>query len=235
VTDSLTTTFDGGVAVLAMDDGKANALGPGMLAALDAALDRAEAEAGAVVVAGRPGRFSGGFDLSVMRQGGDATRSLVGTGAELLLRLWESPIPVVAACTGSAVAAGALLLLVSDVRIGADVEARIGLNEVAIGLGLPVFGVEWARARLSPRHVTGATVLARLYEPAEAVEAGYLDRLAPAGDVLADAVAEASRLAGLPRGALALTKQRVRGEVAARIRASLAADLDVIGPAHPGG
>ncbi len=79
-----------------------------VLAALGAALDRAEAEAGAVVVAGRPGRFSGGFDLSIMREGGDATRSLVGTGAELLLRLWESPIPVVAACTGAAVAAGAL-------------------------------------------------------------------------------------------------------------------------------
>lgn len=235
MTDSLTTTLDGGVAVLTMDDGKANALGPEMLAALDAALDRAEAEAGAVVIAGRPGRFTGGFDLSIMRQGGDATRSLVGAGAELLLRVWESPVPVVAACTGSAVAAGALLLLVSDVRIGADVDARIGLNEVAIGLGLPVFGVEWAMARLSPRHVTGATVLAQLYGPAEAVEAGYLDRLVPAGDVVGEAVAEATRLAGLPRSALGLTKQRVRSAVSARIRAALAADLQVIGPAHPAG
>jgi enoyl-CoA hydratase len=233
VTDALTTDVRGDVAVLTMDDGKANALGPPMLEALGDALDRAEADAGAVVLAGRPGRFCAGFDLGIMRQGGDPTRSLVRSGADLLLRLWSSPLPVVAACTGSAVAAGALLLLVSDVRVGADVEARIGLNEVAIGLGLPVFAVEMARARLDPRHLTPATVLARLMDPAEAVDAGYLDRLVPAGDVVGEAVAEAERLAELPRGALAVTKERLRGAAMAHIRASLAADLQVIGPARP--
>ena len=225
---ALTTTADGPVAVLAMDDGKANALGPDLVAALGAALDRAEAEAGAVVLAGRPGRFSGGFDLAVMREGGEPTRSLVRDGAELLLRLFESPLPVVAACTGSAVAAGALLLLAADVRVGADVDARIGLNEVAIGLALPVFGVELAAARLSPRHLTAATVLGRLFDAPGAVEAGYLDRLAPADAVVDEAVAEARRLAELPRGALARTKASVRGAVADRIRASLAGDLAAI-------
>lgn len=230
MTDALTTTVDGRVAVLTMDDGKANALSPDLVAALGEAFDRAEAEAGAVVLAGRPGRFCAGFDLSVMRQGGDATRGLVGAGADLFVRMWTSPLPVVAACTGSAVAAGALLLLSSDVRIGADVEARIGLNEVAIGLGLPVFAVELARARLDPRHLTAATVLARLTGAAEAVEVGYLDRVVAADDVVGEAVAEAERLAELPRGALALTKERLRGAAVSHIRASLAGDLAVIGP-----
>ncbi|HEX9992997.1 MAG TPA: crotonase/enoyl-CoA hydratase family protein [Acidimicrobiales bacterium] len=230
MTDALTTTTEGPVAVLTIDDGRANALTPELIAALQSAFDRAEAESGAVVLVGRPGRFCAGFDLSVMRQGGDATRSLVGDGAELLLRMWTSPLPVVAACTGSAVAAGALLLLASDVRIGADVEARIGLNEVAIGLGLPVFAIELARARLDPRRLTGATLLARLMGVGEAVDAGYLDRAVAADDLVGEAIAEASRLAELPRGAFALSKERVRAATVAHIRASLDEDLAVIGP-----
>ena len=85
------------VALIQLDDGKANALSHAVIDGLHAALDRAEQEAAAVLLAGRPGRFSAGFDLSVMRQGGDAVGQLVGDGARLALRLYEFPVPVVIA------------------------------------------------------------------------------------------------------------------------------------------
>jgi enoyl-CoA hydratase len=214
-----------GVATVCMDDGKVNALSPALVAALGAAVARAEGEARALVLAGRPGRFSGGFDLAVMGESPEAAGALVTAGAELALRLYGCPCPVVAACTGHAIAMGAVLLLAADVRLGAEGDFKIGLNEVAIRLTLPAFATELARDRLSRRHLTRATLLAELYPPAAAVDAGYLDRLAPLDAVVAEARAEARRLAELAPQAFAGTRRRLRGETIARVRATLAEDM----------
>lgn len=228
-TESVRYELEGRVAVICIDDGKVNALSPAVLAAVGASLDRAEAEAQAVLLSGRPGRFSAGFDLSVMAQGGDAARSLVTAGAELALRLHELPLPVVAACTGHALAMGALLLLASDLRIGASGDFKIGLNEVAIGMTLPLFGVELARERLSPRQLTRAVASAEIYAPEGAREAGFLDRVTRAEDLLDAARTESARLAELPGGAFRNTKRRLHGPTIARIRETLAEDMKRMG------
>lgn len=213
------------VAVLHFDDGKANAVSPAALEALNRGLDRAEKEAGAAVLFGRPGRFSAGFDLSVMRSGPEAAGSLVGGGAELLARMADSPLPIVAGCTGHALAMGALLLLASDLRVGARGDFKIGLNEVAIGMTLPRFGCELAEERLSRRHRLRSAVMAELHDPDAAVDAGYLDRVVEAKELSAAALAEAARLAELPAAAYAGTKRRMRGAMVERIRQGLEADL----------
>jgi enoyl-CoA hydratase len=223
--ETVRTELREGVTLIRIDDGKANGLSSGVIAALNQALDRAEKEASAAVIAGREGRFSGGFDLATMRSGPEAVRALVTEGAQLLLRIHESRLPVVAACTGHAVAAGAILLLVSDARIGAGGAFKIGLNEVAIGMALPIFGVEFARHRVSKRHFIPATTQARLYAPNEAVDAGFLDRVVAPEEVVDAACAEAARLGALPQPGFGLTKRNVNGGVAATIRATLDEDL----------
>ncbi|HYF45610.1 MAG TPA: enoyl-CoA hydratase-related protein, partial [Acidimicrobiales bacterium] len=100
MSDALTYELDGAVAVVRLDDGKANALGPATVTALDEALTRAEGEAGALLLLGREGKFSAGFDLSVMTSGEEAMRGLVRSGAELLMRIYGSPLPIVAAANG---------------------------------------------------------------------------------------------------------------------------------------
>ena len=175
MSDVVTYEFEGDVAVVRIDDGKANALSPDVVAALDEAVGLAETEARALMLIGRPGRFSAGFDLTHMQASVESAQSLVAAGARLAMRLYGLGIPTVA-FSGHAVAMGALLLLACDTRLGAAGEFRIGLNEVAIGLGLPVFGVELARDRLDPRRFTEATVQAQLYDPDGAAEVGYFDR-----------------------------------------------------------
>ena len=222
---SVSLTLDGDVAVIRIDDGKANALSHAVIDACNAALDEAS-DAGAVVLVGRPGRFSAGFDLSVMQGGIDDVRALVGAGAELCLRLYEFPRPVVAACTGHALAAGAIMLMSSDVRIGAAGDFKIGLNEVSIGMPVPVFAVELARDRLSRRHFGRATMLARIYDPVGACDAGYLDEVVEPDAVEAHATSEAARLAeGLKRAGFAATRRNARGAIVDHIRSTLAADL----------
>ncbi len=215
-----------GVALLTMDDGKANALSHAMLDALMQALDRAESEAGAVVLAGRAGRFCAGFDLKVMMSGIDAAAKLVMAGAEVYLRLYDLPLPLVAACTGHALAGGALVLLVCDTRFGAEGDFKIGLNEVAISMPLPTLAQELARDRLAVQHLTAATIQARIYSPDGAAEVGYLDTLSAPGAVLDDALAAARSLAALPRHAYATTKKMLRSRTIAYIRDTLASDFE---------
>ena len=213
------------VAVITMDDGKANALSMAMIDALLGALARAEAEASAVVLTGRPDKFCAGFDLRVMMSGPEQAIALLGKGGELLLRLFEYPLPLVIAANGHALAGGVLVVCTGDVRFGADGAYKLGLNEVAIGLPVPLLAMELARARLLPTELTRATLLAQIYTPTEARAAGYLDHVV-APEALADAaITEARRLGALPRAAFAGTKQRLRGAIAQQIRDGQAADI----------
>jgi len=218
-------SLDERLAVLRFDDGKANALSHAAIDALHAALDRAEKEAGAVCLLGRPGRFCAGFDLAVMRSGPEPMRRLVTAGAELLLRMAVHPLPIAIGCTGHALAAGALLLLAADSRSGARGEFKIGLNEVAIGMRLPIFAYELARERLSKRHWLRATVQAELYTPEAAVDAGFLDAVCEPPAVAEKALAEARRMASLPQPAFGRTKAALRGRLVAEIRATLTEDM----------
>jgi enoyl-CoA hydratase len=221
-------SLDGTTAVVHMDDGKANALSSGMIAELDAALTRAEEEATAVVLAGRPDRFCAGFDLKTMMASPASAMALLREGAALFMRLYGSPVPIVVACTGHALAGGALVLLTADLRIGAAGAYRIGLNEVSIGLPTPILAVELARDRLAPTELTRATLRANVYGPEEAARAGYLDEVVPVGDVLTRAKEEAAKLGSLARPAFAASKKRLRGRTIDHILATLEDDIRTI-------
>lgn len=213
------------VAVIRMDDGKANAISPAMITALHEAIDRAEKDRLGIVLAGREGRFSGGFDLNVMREGGQAGRELVAGGGRLSVRLGRHPGPVVAACTGHALAMGAVLLLSCDLRIGARGPFKLAFNEVAIGISTPLFLIDQARERLSKRHFQRATVQAHTYDPQGAVDAGLLDQVVDPENVTETALAEATRLAALSRDAFVETRARARGAILDQIESQIDADI----------
>jgi len=213
------------VAVIQMDDGKVNALSRSMIDALIAAHTRAEQEASAVVLAGRPERFCAGFDLRVMMSNPAAATELLVAGSELLLALYGSSIPLVIACTGHAIAGGALVVLTGDYRIGATGEFKIGLNEVGIGMPVPVLAMELARDRLLPTELVHATLHAKIYKPDAALAAGYLDEVVPADQALERAKAEAARLGAHARAAFRATKTRLRGKTIDHIRTTMADDL----------
>ena len=214
------SSFVDRVAVLVMDDGKVNALSPAMLRELGGALDRAEKndDIVAVVVAGRPGRFSAGFDLAVLRAGGSEAEGMLRGGFELAERLLTFPRPVVIACTGHAIAMGSFLLCSGDYRIGADGDFKIQANEVAIGLTMPYTALALARYRLSPAAFDRAVGLSVAFTPSDAVAAGWLDEVVGPEDVLPTAQATAASFAGLDLAAHAASKERARATVVAELR-----------------
>jgi len=225
MSNAVSYELSGSVATITMDDGKVNSLSPGMLAELRAALDRADSDKAVVLLAGREGRFSAGFELSVFKQGGEAVRDMLLAGARVAERILSFPTPVVVACSGHALAMAAFVMLSADLRIGVEGPYKIGLNEVAIGLTVPHFGIEMARQRLAPAHFNLALTTANIYSPAEAVAAGFLDRVVPAADFKVATREAALALTRLDMQAHASTKLRAREGALEALRAAIAADF----------
>jgi enoyl-CoA hydratase len=225
----VTYQLEDSIATITMDDGKRNVLSLDMFAAIDAALDRARADRAVVLLAGREGTFSAGFDLRVLMAGGRDAYTLVRTGFELAERILAFPAPVVVTCTGHALAMGVFLLLSGDYRVGAEGPYRIGANEVAIGITMPFFGVEICRQRLAPAHFHRAVINAEIYGPEEAVAAGFLDRVVPASDVASVARAMAAQLTKLDLDVHAASKLRARDHALTAVRAAIAADAAAFG------
>jgi enoyl-CoA hydratase len=229
----LTTEQRGGVLVVTVDDGKANAFSTSLLTELAGLLAQAETDRaiGSMVIAGNGSAFFAGFDLGVIR-GGDraAIAELVSAGGAFVRMCYGAGIPVVGAANGHAVAAGALLLLGCDHRIGVEGPVKIGLNEVAIGLSLPGWAITISQDRLSRRFLQRCVVDAELLDGATAVGAGFLDEAVAADRVVDRAVEVAADLADrLDPAAYRATARSWRGHVLATMDAGIAADREAAG------
>lgn len=199
------------IALITFDDGKVNAVGFNLIEQFNKALDEAEQHANAVVFHGGEGKFCGGFDLSVMKSGDEEKQNkLVQAGADLIVRLYGYPLPVIVAAEGHSIALGAIMLMAADLRIGKDGGTKYGLNETAIGMVLPPFGMELAKARLSLTSQTEALLFSRIFEGKEAVKAGFLDAAVPQDQVLRTAMGYAEKLKMLPRADFAESKIQLR-------------------------
>ncbi|NQX89999.1 MAG: crotonase/enoyl-CoA hydratase family protein [Halioglobus sp.] len=207
------------IALLSIDDGKANVVGHALLDAINAALDRAEnEEAGAVILRGRDGVFSGGFDLKEFTTADDAGFSMVKRGMQLLIRLYGYPLPVVAIVTGHAVAMGAFLVLTCDTRIGARGSYKVTLPETALGMELPATMIELSASRISPRFITRAMIQAEVFDPELAVTAGFFDEVSDSSSIDEKGFDEALKLAQLPAQQYAGNKLLARKHVLASMQ-----------------
>ena len=199
------------ISIIRLDDGKANAMGSEMIAEVNEALDRAEEESRAVLITGRPGLLSGGFDLNVIRSGDAASiQSMINAGAKLLMRIYGFPKPIVMATGGHGVALGGFLLLAADYRLGVVGDYKIGLNEVAIGMTLPPFALMLAKSRIANQYLTNAAITANLYDPEGAVQAGFLDEVSDPEELMPRSIQKTQALAQLDPSAFERTKNDFR-------------------------
>lgn len=223
--DAVTYARTEQVSTITMDDGKVNVFSIPMLRSLHEAFDQAERDGTVVLLKGRPGCFSAGFDLQTLSGSRQDVVTLLSLGATMAERILSFPGPVAVGCTGHAYPAGAFLLLAADLRLGADGPFRFGLNEVRIGLTLPWFAIVLARHRLSPARFDHALVTGDMFDPRAALEAGLLDVVVPAAELDAQADRAAHDLASIDRAAHAATKLRVRKPVLDELRSAITTEL----------
>lgn len=215
-----------GFSRIIIDDGKVNAMSIAMLKALHTAFDQAESDGVPVVLTAQGKVFSAGFDLKVFRNGSASDiYTMLRSGSELALRLLQFPFPVVTACDGAAFPMGAFLILSADYRLAAEGAYKIGMNEVTIGLTVPRFATEIARQRLTPAYFSRSIVTGEMFQPAEALIAGYFDRIVPNTDLQRTAEATARSLGEIDLVAHHQSKLRARSTAIKAIRDVIDTDI----------
>ena len=197
-------------AIITIANGKANAISHEVIEGLNAGLDKAEQENKIVILTGQPGIFSAGFDLKVMTKSPESAKELVTKGSRLSLRMLSFPKPIIVACSGHAIAKGGFLLLSADYRIGVEGDFKIGLNEVMIGMTMHHAGIAIAKARLAPIYLDRSVNNSEIYNPKDAIKAGFLDVIVPEEHLLPTAVKVAKMFSQLNEKAHATTKVKVR-------------------------
>ena len=214
----------GSVALLRLESGKVNAIGPAFVAALNQLLDGL-GDANAAVITGQGGAFSAGLDLpGLIDLDRPAMHRFIEEFNALMLRIFELPIPLVAAINGHAIAGGCVLALQADLRIAADRDARIGLNEAQLGIGLPAVVLETLRCQVPASSLAPIALEGRLFSPREALQLGLLHELTPEAELLEKALQRAQALAQLPPAGVRQIKAALRRPVAESIRAISAAE-----------
>ncbi|VXB88497.1 Crotonase/enoyl-CoA hydratase family protein [Pseudomonas sp. 8AS] len=210
MSDLISYQLEDGIATLTLNNGKVNAISPDVIAAFNAALDQAAQDRAVVIVTGQPGILSGGYDLKVMTSGPQNAVALVTAGSTLARRMLSHPFPIIVACPGHAIAKGAFILLSADYRIGVDGPFNIGLNEVQIGMTMHHAGIELARDRLRKSAFHRSVINGEIFNPRDAVDAGFLDKVVPAEELMTTAVAVAQQLKKINMTAHKNTKLKVR-------------------------
>ncbi len=217
--------LDDRLATICIDDGKRNALPPAVLGEIYQALDRAQADRAAVILTGREGVFSAGFDLKVMQRGGGEALRMLRAGYALTARIMAYPYPVVAACPGHSLAMGVFLMLSADYVIGCRGDFKIAANEVAIGMTMPRVAAAVLGNRLEPAAYQRAISLAEYFDPESALQAGFFDELVETDELLVRAEERARDALRLDMRAHTESKRRIRGALIRRIRLSIPFDL----------
>ena len=195
MSDRVGYAFNDDVAELRLDDGKVNAMSRPFFDALNGALDRAEKDqARAVVIAGRAGVFSAGLNLKVLPtlEPEELKNTLINFG-HTMLRVYNFPIPTVAAITGHAIAGGFVLMAACDLRFAAEGPHRIHLNEVALGLTLPTWATIIAESAVPPQWQTETILHARPCTPEEALARGIIQRVVSPADKIVDEARDAAK------------------------------------------
>ena len=223
MTDQLATlTTEGDVSIITLDDGKANVFSSAMSSTINQLLDEVPNDKGALLITGRQGLLSGGFDLKTMT-GGEAKdiTEMTVNGFKLLARIYGFSRPVVVASSGHAIALGAFLLCCADYRVGAKGKYLVQANEHRNNMSIPIPILEISKSRISKRHWHRAILNAEAYPIDQSVEAGYLDEVVDEEDLMKRAMEVATDLATLGHPHYQMTKDLDQKDILERINAGI--------------
>jgi enoyl-CoA hydratase len=216
---------EGGIAVITLAHGKANALDIEFCEALAARfIELRNSGAKAVVLTGQGKIFSAGVDLIRLSEGGaDYIRKFLPVLHKLYDTVFYHPKPVVAAINGHAIAGGCVLACCADRRIMARESGRIGVTELLVGVPFPALAFEIMRHATPPYFFSETILSGETFSADVAAHRGWVNEAVEAAMVMERALAAAQSLAALSPAAFAQTKMQIRQAVAERITLSGAA------------
>lgn len=210
------------ISIITLDDGKANVFSEEMTQAINDCLDKVPTDSGSLIITGRPGMFSAGFDLKVIASGDmPKIKKMSLSGFKLLSRIFSFPRPVVAACSGHGIALGTFLLCCCDYRIGIKGEFLLGANEMKTNMVIPTPILELIKFRISPSHKYRSILGAEMYQLDKAIDAGLMDQVVDSETLMDTAIEKAKDLATMGHPSYTLTKALFIKDVADKINKAI--------------
>ena len=223
MTDKIATLKkEGNVSIITLDDGKANVFSPEMSDQINECLDQVATEEGCLIITGKEGMFSGGLDLKII-QSGDIERiqEMSSKAFKLLARIFSFPRPVIAACSGHAVALGTFLLCCCDYRIGVKGEFMLGANEMRTNMVIPTPILELIKFRVSNTHKYRAVLGAEMYKLEDSISAGLIDKVVDQDLLMTSVTEKAKDLATMGHPSYSMTKELFIAEPMSKINAAM--------------
>jgi enoyl-CoA hydratase/carnithine racemase len=211
---------DGAVFVLRLDDTE-NRFDPAWVAEFGGLLDEVESADGprALVTVGVGKFWSNGLSLDWITAHQDDAPTLIGVVHELFARVLETPVPTVAAISGHAYAAGAMLAMAHDHRLMREDRGYLCFPEIDIRLPFSIGMTGLLTAKLAPSVVRDAMLFGRRYDSGSAVRVGLVDGAVAPDRLLERAVELAAGLAGKDPAVLGTIKARAYAPAIAALRA----------------
>ena len=217
-------TSEDDISIIKLDDGKANVFSPKMIQDVNECLDKVPTESGALIISGRKGMFSAGFDLKIISAGNvQATMDMSLSGFKLLSRIFSFPRPVLAACSGHGIALGTFLLCCCDYRVGVKGDFMIGANEMRTNMVIPIPILELINHRVSSSHKYRAILGAEMYSIENGISAGLIDEVVDAENLMETAMLKAKDLATMGHPSYTLTKELLIREPLKKINDAISA------------
>ena len=222
MTDYATLEKVGDVSVINLDDGKVNVFSIEMLEAINNCLNEVPKDSGSLVIKGKEGIFSAGFDLKTFASGDmEKISKMSDLGMKFMYDIFTFPRPVIAASSGHAIALGAFLLCCADYRIGANGNFIVQANETRNGMSIPTPILEISKSRILKNHWYRAILNAEAYSISDSFAAGYLDEVVEPDDLMSKSLEVAKDLATLSHPHYKLTKDLDQKDVLGRINSSI--------------
>ena len=219
MTDPIATlSKENDISIIKLDDGKANAFSYDMLSQVNDLLKKVPRDSGALVITGREGLFSGGFDLKTLATGDmEKITKMVQLGYRLLLELFSFDRPIVAAVSGHSIALGLFVTCSADYRIAIDGKYVCQANEVRNNMDIPTQIMEIIRARVNKKYFYSAVYHSDAYSVQDSIEVGYIDEVVSEDQFMKRVMEKAKELATLPHPFYANTKKTAQDDVRQKI------------------
>lgn len=206
--------------ILSFDRGKSNPMNLQMFEEMIAVLKELKSDSSVkgVIITGKENFFSSGLDLpEIMSYDKVKTRLFWESFMDMIIELVSFPKPLISAITGHAPAGGCIVAVACDYRIMAGGNYKIGLNEIPVGITVPRHIFELYAFWVGRHRAYQFLMEGRLMNPQQASDAGLIDMVVPAEQVLETAERKMAQYLKFDQNTWSKTKLNLRRDLIATV------------------
>lgn len=201
------------IGIIKLNNGITNAIDIDLVKDFEKNLNIAEKNFKGLIITGNEKFFSMGFNLpKLLKLDRKDFENFYIAFNELILKLYTIPIPTISVIEGHAVAGGFIIAIATDYRLAVS-DKKMGLNEINLGVPVPLFAIEILERLTDKRTSTNLLFTGELIKTQEALKYQIVDEIFPPEEIQTKAIDKLKSLTNKPRKAFEYTKKLITGPI----------------------